>query len=552
MTLQPQGAWKIPSETIRVAQAALGKENVYMTIYEQLGQVYQDRDFLELYPVRCGKLAFSPAKLALITLMQFAEGLSDRQAALAVRSRIDWKYILGLELTHKGIDHSVLSEFRTRLIESGEEEKLLEVMLNQLQKTSLIKKRGKQRTDATHVLGAIRRINRLENVGETLRKTLNDLATVAPDWLKDTVEPEWYERYGNRLEAYRLPQKKGQREQLAIRIGFDGHQLLEAIWKETGALWLRKIESVEVLRQVWIQQYVVIEGQLVWRSPQETGMPKHNQLIVSPYDQEARNASKRQTNWTGYKVHLTESCDQKLPHLITNVETTSATTNDVEMTSTIHQSLSQKQLLPQEHLLDSGYIDAENIVTSANEHQVELVGRVLGDNSWQKKSDEGFDLSCFEIDWQQQQAICPLGQTSRSWRCLQDDSDNQVVEVRFHQSVCAVCEQRGCCTKSAKAPRVLKLRPMAQHQALQTARTKQTTVDFQAQYAPRAGIEGTISQGVRVNDLRRSRYIGLAKTHLQHLATAAAINLSRLSNWFQGIPLAPTRTSRFAALETSI
>ncbi len=199
-----------------------------------------------------------------------------------------------------------------------------------------------------------------------------------------------------------------------------------------------------------------------------------------------------------------------------------------------------------------GYIDAENIVTSAHEHQVELVGRVLGDNSWQNKSPEAFDLSCFEIDWQQEQAICPLGQTSRGWRCLQDDSNNSVVEVRFHQAICANCEQRGRCTTAAKAPRVLKLRPMAQHQALQAARQKQTTAKFQAQYAPRAGIEGTISQGVRVNNLRRSRYIGLTKTHLQHLAIAAAINLSRLSNWFQKIPLASTRISRFAALETSI
>ena len=309
---------------------------------------------------------------------------------------------------------------------------------------------------------------------------------------------------------------------------------------------------MEVLRQVWIQQYSVVEGQLVWRSAQATGMPKHSQLIVSPYDTEARNASKRQTNWTGYKVHLTESCDPELPHLITNVETTLATTNDVEVTPTIHQSLFQKQLLPQEHLLDTGYIDAENIVTSAQEHQVELVGRVLGDNSWQNQSTEAFDLSCFEIDWQPEQVICPLGQRSRGWRCLKDDSNNSVVEVRFHQAICASCDQRVHCTKAAKAPRVLKLRPMAQHQALQAARQKQTTVEFQAQYAPRAGIEGTISQGVRVNDLRRSRYIGFAKTHLQHIAIAAAINLSRLSNWFEQIPRARTRTSRFAALETSI
>ena len=508
MTLQPQGQWKIPSETVRVAKAALEKGNIYISIYEQLGQLYEDQDFRKLYPARCGKLAFSPAKLALITIMQFAEGLSDRQAASSVRTRIDWKYILGLELTDSGIDHSILSEFRSRLLESGEERKLLEVMLSQLKQSSLIKKRGKQRSDSTHVLAAIRRLNRLEQVGETLRKTLNDLAFVAPAWLKARVEPDWYERYGKRVEAYRFPQDKRSREELALQIGLDGHQLLETIWQETNKPWLRQIESVEVLRQVWIQQYTVVEGQLIWRSTQSTGMPKHSQLIVSPYDIEARNASKRQTNWTGYKVHLTESCDPELPHLITNVETTSATTNDVEVTPTIHQSLAQKQLLPQEHLLDTGYLDAENIVTSADEHQVELVGRVLGDNSWQNKSPEAFDLSCFAIDWQAEQAICPLGHTSHSWRYLQDDSDNQVVEVRFPQAICAHCEQRALCTKAAKAPRVLKLRPMPQHQALQAARQKQTTVEFQAQYAPRAGIEGSISQGVRVHDLRRSCYIG--------------------------------------------
>ena len=119
-------------------------------------------------------------------------------------------------------------------------------------------------------MAVIRRINRLENVGETLRKTFNDLATIEPDWLKDTVEPERYERYNKRLEAYRLPQDKHSREQLAIRIGLDGHQLLETIWQETEKLWLRKIDSVEVLRQVWIQQYSVVEGQLVWRSAQAT------------------------------------------------------------------------------------------------------------------------------------------------------------------------------------------------------------------------------------------------------------------------------------------
>jgi transposase len=315
MTLHPIQQWTIPAQTVRVAQAAFPKGNIYMTIYEHLGQLYQDEDFQALYPAPCGQSAISPARLALITIMQFAEGLSDRQAAEAIRSRIDWKYLLGLELTDPGFDSTVIGEFRKRLIAKGQERQLLDLMLRKLKEQKLVKSRGQQRTDATHVLAAIRNVNRLENVGETLRHALNDLATVAGQWLKGRVGADWFDRYGVRFEQYRLSHNREETEQLALIIGGDGHQLLSAIWNEPGVEWLRQIESVEILRQVWVQQYAYVEGKLVWREDKTTGRPAHRNLIVSPYDPEARNSTKRHTNWTGYKVHLTETCSEDQPHL---------------------------------------------------------------------------------------------------------------------------------------------------------------------------------------------------------------------------------------------
>ncbi|MBC6474653.1 MAG: transposase, partial [Hormoscilla sp. GM102CHS1] len=176
MTLHPSLQWIVPPETVAVAKASFPKGNIYMTMHEQLGQIYTDNDFESLDP-RCGQSAMSPAKLALITIMQFAEGLTDRQAADAVRSRIDWKYALGLELTDSGFDYTVLTEFRERLIAKKQENQLLDLMLTKLKEQFLLRSRSKQRRDATHVLAAIRCVNRLELVGETWRHALNELAT---------------------------------------------------------------------------------------------------------------------------------------------------------------------------------------------------------------------------------------------------------------------------------------------------------------------------------------------------------------------------------------
>ncbi len=156
MTLKPKKEWEIPEETARIALSVFPKGNVYMRMRDNLGHVYTDEEFETLFRVDCGRVGYSPGQLALISVMQFAEGLSDRQAAEAVRARIDWKYALGLEITDSGFDYSVLSEFRSRLIRGGREEQILQRMLEQFKQKGWLKSGGKARTDSTHVLAAIR------------------------------------------------------------------------------------------------------------------------------------------------------------------------------------------------------------------------------------------------------------------------------------------------------------------------------------------------------------------------------------------------------------
>jgi transposase len=220
MSLHTHAVYQVPEDTQRIARAAFLHGNPYMQVTDTLGTIYQDEQFAALFPTR-GQPAEAPARLALVTVLQFAEGFSDRQTADAVRGRIDWKYVLGLELTDPGFDHTVLSEFRTRLLAGGAEQWLLDTLLTRLRAQGLLKPRGRQRTDSTHVLAAIRVLNRLERVGETLRAALNSLAVVAPAWLQAIALPEWYDRYGRRVENYHLPKTEAARKELTTVIESD-------------------------------------------------------------------------------------------------------------------------------------------------------------------------------------------------------------------------------------------------------------------------------------------------------------------------------------------
>jgi transposase len=562
MSLHPRSIGEVPTETARVARAAFPKGTAVMKLRDEFSALYQDEDFQEFYASR-GQPGLPPWRLALVTVFQFLEHLSDRQAADAVRARIDWKYALGLELTDPGFHFSVLTEFRARLVAGQAEHLLLDRMLEQFKSRGLIKTRGKQRTDSTHVLAAVHDLHLLELVAETLRATLDDLAAVVPNWVREIAQPAWFERYARRIEEYRfppaaispaaqakpcLPPPKSQekREALALEIGADGFLLLDALDAPTSPAAAREVPMVRTLREVWRIHYTRDKGQLRWRSIAE--LPPVAERMQSPYDPQAHFSMKRQFSWTGYKVHVTETCDDDAAHLITHVKTCPSMQPDMTSTAEIHERLAAKGLLPAEHFVDSAYVDAQLLVSSQRDHGLALEGPVRGISSRQTRAGTGYDLPHFVIDWDREQVTCPQAKRSVSWRVGRNTDGNPRIYAQFSRSDCRACAARTLCTPSTSTRRVVSFHPRGQYQALNAARARMTDPIWQERYHVRAGVEGTLSQGVRAFGMRRSRYIGLAKTGLQQVCIAAAMNVSRVVHWLNGLPRAKTRITRFAAL----
>lgn len=545
MSLRPDPIGPVPEGTRRVAQAVFRKGNLCMRLRETLGTIYEDECFADLFSTT-GRPAEAPWRLALVCVLQFVEDLSDRQAAEAVRARIDWKYLLGLELTDQGFDFTLLTDFRTRLLEGDAERRIFEHLVARLSEEGWIKKRGVQRSDSTHVLAAVRRLNRVELLGETLRAALNSLAEQAPEWLSGWVPQEWFERYSRRIEEWRLPSGKSKQDEVMEQMGRDGSRLLNEVWEAQTNQRLRALPEMEGLRIIWVQQFFWEEGVLRLRNKDD--LPPGHLNVRSPYDQDAHYGHKRDLAWFGYKVHFTETCEDDLPHLITHVATTDATLTDMEQTEALHQRLSERDLLPAEHIVDAGYVDAGIILQSREQYGIEVIGPVSQNNQWQAKAEAGYDLASFTIDWQKQQATCPQGKASVKWTPRVDQHGHPKVAIRFGLQDCRDCPARAGCTHSPRAPRILAVRTQAEFEILQHARKQQHTQAFRARYAQRSGIEGTHSQGVRSLGLRRTRYFGFPKTELSHLLTAAAINLIRLDAFLEGKKTAKTRVSRFAAL----
>lgn len=332
MSLKPNELHDIPEHTATIARKAFPKGNCAMRLRDTLGTVFTDQDFTSLYPTR-GKHAFHPWRLALITVFQFIENLSDRDAAEAVRARLDWKYALALELDDPGFGHSVLCEFRQRLINNDPDKLLLDKLLETCREHNPLKAGGKARTDSTHVLAAVRRLNRVEVIGETLRSVLNDLAELEPDWSRTWVPAEWFKHYASRIEY-----PSGQRSESAekrleriLRIGQDGFVLFEKAGANNVPDSIKRCAGLEWLWRCWLGNFYFEHddqgSHLRWR---EAGnLPGMSTRLDSPYDPEARYGAKGGQDWVGYKVHVTESCDETLPHLLTVMGTAPAYSSDM-------------------------------------------------------------------------------------------------------------------------------------------------------------------------------------------------------------------------------
>jgi transposase len=501
MSLHAQPLEPIPDLTSRIAQASFPKGTLAMQLRDALGSIYQDADFVDLFPKR-GRAAEAPWRLALVTVLQALENLSDRQAAEMVRGRLDWKYALSLPLDDQGFDASILVDFRQRLLSHGAQDRLLEPILRVCREHGWLKAGGKQRTDSTWVIANVRGLSSLESVGESLRAVLNEIAEVAPDWLFGVISPDWFDRYVHRFELQRFPKGLGAQEALRRQVGEDGWHLLQAAADEHAPQSVRTCPSLARLQQVWNQHFERVEGLIRWRDGPAV---ESAERVISPYETDARASRKRETEWVGYKVHLTETCgEEDAVHLIMQAELTPATEQDVEETMPLLDDLQARDLVPEVRLVDSGYVSGEVLATHA-QLGIELVGPLKQEGGWQHET--GYGVSAFQVDWDKQQVRCQEGHLSQNWCPGRHNRGEEVIWVRFSAVTCQACPVKELCTKREKHKgRIVTLSPQLIHEARSRRRTEQSTPAFQQRYALRAGIEGTLSEGIRSHGLRRARY----------------------------------------------
>src|SRR5713226_579535 len=329
MSLHAQPLEPIPDLTSRIARASFPKGTLAMHLRDALGPIYEDADFADLFPKR-GRAAEAPWRLALVSVLQALENLSDRQAAEMVRGRLDWKYALSLPLDDAGFDASILGDFRQRLLDHEAQDRLLEPILQVCRQHGWLKAGGNQRTDSTWVIANVRGLSSLESVGESLRAALNEIAEGAPDWLLGVVSPDWFDRYVHRFELQRLPKGQEAKETLRRQVGADSWHLLQAVADAHAPQSVRACPSLAHLQQIWTQHFERVDGQVRWRDGPAV---ESAERVISPDETEARASRKRDTEWVGYKVHLTETCgEEEAVHLIVQAEITPATEQDVEET----------------------------------------------------------------------------------------------------------------------------------------------------------------------------------------------------------------------------
>src|SRR5919204_6164009 len=340
-------------------------------------------------------------------------------------------------------------------------------------------------------------------------------------------------------------------------VGEDGLALLDALEAPEVPEAVRQAPSLTTLRRVWQRHYERTTGTGAtpkkrprpWvRFKANRDLPPAAEGIESPYDTDARYRHKRDTQWTGYMVHVSETCEPTAPHLLTHVHTTAATVHEAQCTEPIQQALVEKALPPGEHFVDAAYISAALLVESQDQQGITLRGPTRPTQGWQAQVDGGYTIDQCEGDGAQQRVRCPQGKWSVAWWDHGTRARSRPIFVEFALADCQACPARALCTRAQQQGRRVGLPPQDQYEALRAAQTWYGSEEGKQGYKRRAGVEGTLSQGVRAFGLRCARYRGLEKTHLQHVAIAAAINIDRIVAWLDERPRAQTRTSRFAAL----
>ena len=506
----------IPGDTRRIGEAILQQHDICRFLGDHVEEILESEDFAGFY-AEGGRPGVHPLMLVMVTILQFWEDLPDRKASEQVVKRIDWKYALRQELTWMGFHFSDLCHFRQRLLNHEAGHVVFEKVLAYLLGQGYLKKRGKQRTDSTHVLGQVSRLSQVELKWESLRMALSDLMTIDAVWTREQIGLETVERYSQARASYRL--SKAKLEALEREVETEGIRVLRQI-EEAGRPEWRQLRYVSLLYAVFRQQVKCFSAE-TWDAWENTAADLPTGEILSPHEPEARYAEKRKHGWVGYKTHVTESFEEDGTHFITDTLVTLAQQHDSVALKRIQDRLIARDVCPGQQYVDTGYMSAEHIDESAK-RGIDLRGKVQADASCKT---EGFRLQDFEVDMQRQVATCPMGKQSVRWRAVTGTAN-----VAFRASFGRTCRTCPHFTNEActTLPSGRRLDINAHHDTLQARRREQMTPAFRQEMHRRAAVEGLISEAVRVHDLRHNRYRGLEKTQFQSDFTAVSINLKRL------------------------
>jgi hypothetical protein len=486
------------------------------------------QELLECYDSENGRPGVEPVVLLGVLIFQFLERVPDRQAVELVKYHLGWKLALNLKLSEGGFHPTTLVYFRQRLIEHAKADVAMRGVLAALQKEGLLPKRAKQRLDSTHVLSAVADLSTLECVRETLRLALEELAKK----LRQSERPDFWGLFWERYVESKLDYKSGA-EVLKSKHRQAGEDCLCLLqWLEPMAPELRYGQQVELLREVFAQQYQHKAGQVKPVKEHATG------VVCNPHDPDAqwsaKGKGKQKKTWVGYKVQVAESLPEEdaasQKRFITSIVTQKASESDdpgVDQTF-CDQALSGLDR-PTEFFVDGAYVSAARL-DQAKEEGWELVGPAQPSAKRAGLSAE-YRIEAFDINIAKRSARCPSGYGSTQCSRLVQAKD-QKVTFRFEWSYhCRSCPLRPECVPAGQAHRTIVVGQ--HHELLQQRRREQQTQAFKERMRQRNAIEGTISELTRAHGLRRSRYRGFAKVELQNLFIATACNVKR---WLQVPP----------------
>ncbi len=475
-----------------------------------------------LYCEDNGRPAIDPVLLAGVTLLQFMERVPDRVAAGHVVFHLGWKYALDLELTYGGFHPTVLVYFRDRLEQRGAERVIFDGVLELLIEMGLVKRKGKQRLDSTHILGYVKEMSRLECAVETLRLALEALEQALPSAERPEFWGALWALYVQSEVDWRLG--KAERQSRYRQCGRDMEELLE--WTKGKGAEFSELEAIKLLRRVFEEQFEVVDGEV------HPNLKRPPRSVQNPHDPDAHFADKRKTKWVGYKVHVVETVDPSRPakvkgeageNFIVEIVTSEAAQDEMAgLAQAVEEEAEHHEMKPEALYADAGYV-TERTLSEAEGSEIELLGPTRPD-----PHPGPYNADAFSVDIEAQQAICPQGNPSTQWSRIRDTyMGTQYYRIEWGGQ-CDRCPVQKQCTRSKSGRRILVVG--MRHDLVEKRREEMKQADFSKKMHPRNGVEGTLSELVRGHGLRRTKYRGFSRVRLSHYMMGAACNVKRYLN----------------------